>query len=227
MAWLISLYRVAQYRSETMSFGEFANAVLPVGASFKEMLERLKAASGGRLMAHSLESFTADGGHRFLARVAQELGCEGRLQGPLRRVNLTPSPLVASLRQEAARQGYFILTEGARPLLRLLAELWRDKASRTAQNLLNAAGMIKKRTVKLQPGLAHQQRQQRATRRLHILEERDKFIPLRLARKILDAAFEAAEAPLASPAELERLALRITSDWASMAPYLEITEEMP
>ena len=46
MAWVTSLYRVAQYRSETAGFGEFARAVMPERVSFKGMLEKLSGGIG-------------------------------------------------------------------------------------------------------------------------------------------------------------------------------------
>ena len=135
-------------------------------------------------------------------------------------MNRTPSPLMASLRQEAARQGYFILIEGSRPLQKLLAELWREKESRTAQHLLNAAEMIRQRTVRLQPGLAHQQRVERATPRLRILEERtsssrcpapgnSSMPPSRRPRRHLQTPPSSSASPCALPA-----------DWASIQRHI-------
>jgi hypothetical protein len=231
LAWLASLYRVAQFRADVRRFEAFADEVLPGQMPFSNLLTALAAAAGRRPVVAALEAIAEDAGQAFLANLLAELGVDDA-GGPLfTHQNPAHRPLAASLRQIAQRRGGFLLLEDDATLQKLLARIEDNPANRTPANLHTAARHIAARTVRISQGLPFQERLARARVRL-ARQSTGNLLSLPQAEAILRRAIALAQLPLAGEAVRAQLARRFAADRQAVStafglPWPTPHEEVP
>ena len=220
IAWLVSLYRIAQLRGDCRPFSTFASRALPEDRGFSPMLRRLaQAVTPAAPIITTLDAIAADGGCAFLRVIAGKLGIDLDKQPVMARMNVTPPALVCALRQETARRGGFLVLEKQPELHQLMARLAARPEARTTAAMAAAARLIGACAVRVQPRLPYRLRSARAAAKLSSAPENARFLTLRQANEILVDAFAATATPLATPSDVAELRNRFVGDRAWIAEH--------
>lgn len=149
LAWLESLYRIAQFRCETAGYDVFRAEVFSGNLPFSGLLDTLAGAAPA-LQVSSLEAIAHDDGRTFLDGVCRllDIGPERALSLP--KSNVSPNRLVCALRQAVARRAGFLVLKGQKDLLAALTRLSQNPDQpRPERVLVRIADMVCRQTVRM------------------------------------------------------------------------------
>lgn len=206
VAWMTSLYRVAQFRCETAPFADFTKGLLAGDMPFATVLQTLSdAVSPAVPIVTSLEAIARDGGQAFLGRLGDALGQPPQPSPQMPRVNAAQNAFFCELRQKVARRGGFLVFEGNRDLTREANRLWHRHAERTTESLRHLGDSIRDHTVRVPERQRFHDRLAQAQKLLEGRPEGERWLPIDKALEALHVAMRAAHQPLLPPAEAARL----------------------
>jgi hypothetical protein len=213
VSWLVSLYRIAQFRGDVRTFSEFAGQALPGKAGFAPVLARLATAvAPEQPIVATLDAIAGDSGKHFLATVAAALGVDADANSTLPRKNMSPSRLACALRQEVARRGGMFVMEDAIQVQQLIARLSNEPASRNDGNCRVLADIIRRRSVKVEGARRFKGKLKTSADQLQRAPEEIAFLTGRQADDILRDALQSIARPVMAAAEADAIRHRFASD---------------
>ncbi len=205
VAWMSSLYRVAQFRCETASFADFSKGLVAEPTPFAALVTVFAVAlAPARPIVTSLEAIAADGGQAFLAQLDQSLGIGRGMPTPLPRVNAAQNPLFCELRQKVARRGGFLVFEGCPEMMRQANRLWHHPKDRNPETMAKLSAAIVKHSVRVPDRLRFSERLAAAQKLLAAEGGAPPWLSLDKAHEALTVALRAAHQPLLPATEAAR-----------------------